>query len=178
MMSFSVILFPFLIYTAASFRFAPLPLIQRRSRFTANSFILNHSIDSYKQQLQFQKNVQKQGGFISDDLLSPPKECVSDTTSIIAKRDSLYSRIEETMKFAGFESPMHSSGKNTILILLLLYGIKIFRNKFLLKVCMIDNYVFILLMVLIWTLWMDNELNNLFSNLYISYPILGSIQTK
>lgn len=124
-----MILFPFLIHNAASFRFSPLPLIQRRSSILpANSFLAS---DSYKQQSQFQK----QGGWNNEELMSPPMESVSGT-NIIAKADSLYSRIEETMKFAGFESPMHSSGKNTILILLLLYGIKIFRNKFLLKVCM------------------------------------------
>lgn len=130
----STILLPFLSYDALSFRFEKLPVIPRRSSLIARSFILDKSNEDYQQRLHVenQRAPYDHPVEFSDKLINP-MAVMSD--GIPLRKNSLYRRIEETMEFAGFESPMHSSGRNTIIFLLVLYSIKILRNKFLLKVC-------------------------------------------
>jgi hypothetical protein len=100
----------------------------------ARSIFLDKSNEGYQQRPHVKKQrVSYDLPVEFSDKLIHPMVAMSD--GIPLRKNSLYSRIEETMEFAGFESPMHSSGRNTIIFLLVLYSIKILRNKFLLKVC-------------------------------------------
>lgn len=127
----------FIISDALSFSFSPIPLAKSRSSLTVRSFILepseNGSSTCRKKRFPLppRDNVVEHQALC--DLATNNRIINSVEDGGIIKKHNLFSRIEETMEFAGFESPLRAGGKETFFALIILYGIKLFRNKYLLK---------------------------------------------
>ena len=152
MMLSTAIVTLFIICDALSFSFSPIPLAKSRSSLAVRSFILEPSENGSSTRCKKRFHLPSRDDVVEHqalcDFATNNRIINSKVDGGIIKKYDLFSRIEETMEFAGFESSLRAGGKETFFALIILYGIKIFRNKYLLKVC--KAIVFIISVNFLW----------------------------